>query len=122
MKNREGSVERSETFATPVVDVYHSPNGVSLEFEVPGAAEGDLDLNVEGNVLKVAAFPTGAPQPELPLRHREFGYEPYRRTVTLSDRLDTDKIEANLKDGVLTVSIPNRVEPGARKIAVRTAG
>jgi HSP20 family molecular chaperone IbpA len=120
-KQHEMQTQKSETYATPAVDVFHNATGVILEFEVPGAAEGNVELIVEGTTLKVAAFPTATPQPELPLRHREFGFEPFRRSVTLSDRLDTERIEASLKDGVLAVTIPNRVEPGARKIAVRTS-
>ena len=121
MKQNAIHETKSETYATPAVDVYHNGKGVTLEFEVPGAEEGHIELNVEGTTLKVAAFPSAAPQCELPLRHREFGFEPFRRAVTLSDRLDTERIEASIKDGVLTVVIPNRVEAGARKIAVKTS-
>jgi len=45
----------------------------------------------------------------------------YRRSFTLSGELDTDRIEASLKDGVLTLSIPKRAEFTPRKIEVKTA-
>jgi HSP20 family molecular chaperone IbpA len=43
----------------------------------------------------------------------------YRRSFTLSSELETDKIDANLKDGVLTVRIPKRAELRPRKIDIR---
>jgi HSP20 family protein len=45
----------------------------------------------------------------------------YRRSFALSNELDSDKIDANLKDGVLTVRIPERAEMQPRKIEVRTS-
>ena len=45
----------------------------------------------------------------------------YRRSFVLSGELDSDKIEANLNDGVLTVRIPKRAEFRPRRIEVRTA-
>jgi len=45
----------------------------------------------------------------------------YRRSFVLSGELDSDKIEANLKDGVLTVRVPKRAEFRPRRIEVRTA-
>jgi HSP20 family molecular chaperone IbpA len=45
----------------------------------------------------------------------------YRRSFVLSGELETDRIEANLKDGLLTVRIPKRAEFRPRKIEVRAA-
>jgi HSP20 family molecular chaperone IbpA len=44
----------------------------------------------------------------------------YRRSFLLSGELETDRIEANLKDGLLTLRIPKRAEHKPRKIEVRT--
>ncbi|HEY6134080.1 MAG TPA: Hsp20/alpha crystallin family protein [Rubrivivax sp.] len=105
----------------PAVDVFEDASGITLLADMPGVPKEQLELKVEGETLLIE----GAVQPRTP-----DGLEPiyaevrvprYRRSFTLSRELDTGRIEANLKDGVLTLRIPKQAHAQPRRISV-TAG
>ena len=77
---------------------------------MPGVSKGRLILRVDGESLTIE----GEVQFDLPGRvealYADVRSTHYRRSFVLSRELDTQKIEANLKDGVLTVRIPKRAE------------
>lgn len=105
----------------PAVDVFEDAVGITLLADMPGVTREQLELKIEGEDLLIE----GTVQPRTP-----DGLEPiyaevrvprYRRSFTLSRELDTSRIEAQLKDGVLNVRIPKLAQAQPRKITV-TAG
>ena len=86
-----------------------------------GVPKEQLELKVEGESLLIE----GSAQPRTPdgleAVYAEVRVPRYRRSFTLSRELDTSRIEANLKDGVLTLRIPKQAHAQPRRIAV-TAG
>lgn len=103
---------------TPAVDVFEDETGITLLADMPGVPRDQLDLHVEGDTLLVE----GRVQPQTPSGleavYAELRVPRWRRSFTLSRELDTSKIDANLKDGVLTLRIPKQAHAQPRRIAV----
>ena len=110
--------QTNNRWGSPRADVLRGKEGVTVYVDLPGVVEKDVELSVERDILTITATPSVAVDAALPLRHEEFRLEPLRRRITLSEGLDVDRIGAQLRDGVLKVSIPARADHGPRKIAV----
>ena len=105
----------------PAVDVFEDAAGITLLADMPGVSKEQLELKVEGEALLIE----GGVQPRTPdgleAIYAELRVPRYRRSFSLSRELDSTRIEANLKDGVLTLRIPKQAHAQPRRIAV-TAG
>lgn len=105
----------------PAVDVFEDESGITLLADMPGVAREKLELKVEGDSLLIE----GGVQTQMPdgleAVYAEVRIPRYRRSFTLSRELDTTKIEANLKDGVLTLRMPKQAHAQPRRIAVTSA-
>lgn len=110
--------ERRQVY-TPAVDIFENDSSFILYADIPGADEQSVDITLEKDVLTIEArvneeLPVGSK-----LRYAEYGIGDYRRSFTLGDRIDRDRIEATVKNGVLKLVLP-RTEPAMRKIPVRS--
>ncbi|MGS0893325.1 Hsp20/alpha crystallin family protein [Burkholderia stagnalis] len=106
---------------TPAVDIVEDNRGVTLRADLPGVPRENLDVKVHDNTLTIEAETRLDAPAELRVRHAEVRAPRYARTFVLSPDLDTSRIDANLRDGVLTLTIPRREEARPRRIDV-TAG
>lgn len=108
----------AERAATPAVDVFEDETGITLLADMPGVPREQLELHVEGDALHIE----GRVQPQTPngleAIYAELRVPRYRRSFTLSRELDSSKIDANLKDGVLTLRIPKQAHAQPRRIAI----
>jgi HSP20 family protein len=119
-----GSLERSERAAVvalrPAVDIYEDGEKITLRADLPGVTKDRLNVRVENQSLIIE----GQVQFELPegaeASYADVRSSMYRRSFSLGGELEMEKIEANLKDGVLTLRIPKRPELRARKIQIQT--
>ncbi|MFG6415828.1 Hsp20/alpha crystallin family protein [Roseateles sp. DC23W] len=111
----------NERAASPAVDVLEDETGITLLADMPGVSRDNLDLRVEGDALHIEGC-VQAPTPAgLEAIYAELRVPRYRRSFTLSRELDTARIDANLKDGVLTLRIPKQVHAQPRRITVNAA-
>ena len=110
----------AESVLRPLVDIYETSEGITLQADMPGVSKEQLNLRVEGNSLLVEGTIGIAPQEQMTAVYAEVRSTLYRRSFLLSNELETGKIEANLKDGQLTVRIPKRAELRARRIEVQS--
>ena len=111
--------QAAEAPIRPPVDIWEDKEGITLRADMPGVSKDRLNLRIDGTSLIVE----GQVQFELP-ENEEALYADvrsslYRRSFSLSGELETGKVEASLKDGVLTVRIPKRAELRPRKIEVQ---
>ena len=110
---------RERTPSVMAFDAVRSEDAVTLYFDVPGVSAEDLDVNVDRNQLTITAermWQSG--DDEILVSERPQGT--FTRRVMLSDSLDTEKLEANLDEGVLTVTVPVAEQSKPRKIDVST--
>jgi HSP20 family molecular chaperone IbpA len=104
----------------PAVDVFEDASGITLLADMPGVPREQLELRVEGEALLIeGGVQTRTPE-GLQAIYAEVRVPRYRRSFTLSRELDTNRIEANLKDGVLRLRIPKQAHAQPRRIAVTT--
>ncbi|HEY8356908.1 MAG TPA: Hsp20/alpha crystallin family protein [Ramlibacter sp.] len=103
----------------PPVDVFETEASITLLADLPGVPKDGLTLRVDGDtlLLEATAAPTGPDGMELV--YGEAQSAAYRRQFTLSRELDTSRIEAQLRDGVLRLTIPKAEEARPRRIEVR---
>ncbi len=104
------------------VDAYRRGEDVWLHFDLPGVAADSLDIDVERNVLTVTAERKWRPTEGDHVYFAERRQGTYRRQITLGQDVDTENIEADYHDGVLTVRIPVAEKAKPRKIAINTGG
>jgi HSP20 family molecular chaperone IbpA len=124
--NRNGNAvdtraeEREQPVTIPPVDVFENESGITLLADLPGVSHDKLGVRVDGDTLTVEATAATEGPGNMQLLYGEVRYPAYRRSFTLSRELDSSRIEATLKDGVLRLSIPKREEARPRRIEVRT--
>ena len=95
--------------------------GITLLADLPGVPKDQLELKVEGDTLLIeGTVSTPTPQ-QMEAVYVEVRVPRYRRAFTLSRELDTERIEANLADGVLTLRIPKKAQAQPRRISVQVA-
>jgi HSP20 family molecular chaperone IbpA len=117
--SRTDGERREQPFVVPPVDVFENESGITLLADLPGVSRDRLGVRVDGETLLIEAT-AETPQPEgMQLVYGEAQYASYRRQFTLSRELDASRIEANLKDGVLKLSIPKLEEAKPRRVEVR---
>ena len=102
----------------PSVDIYETDAEHVVLADMPGVSRDGLDIHVDRDRLTIRGRvgQSGAPQPQ----HREFSLHDYYRAFTLADDIDTDKISAQLSDGVLRLVLPKSARARVRKIPVAT--
>jgi HSP20 family molecular chaperone IbpA len=116
----ETPTRRENVFLTPPVDIFEDEEGITVRAEMPGVSKDHLNIQADRNSLMIEGeavidLPAG-----LEALHADLQATKYRRSFLLSGELQTDQIEANLKNGLLTLRIPKRAEHMPRKIEVRT--
>jgi len=115
----QGSSEQDTRALLPRVDVLEDKGGVSLIADIPGVPKDQLDIKLDGDTLVIDAAVRQDMPEGLQALYAEVRVPRYRRAFTLSGDLDTGRIEANLKDGVLTLRIPKQAHAQPKRIAVQ---
>jgi HSP20 family molecular chaperone IbpA len=113
--------QRSESAMRPPVDIFETSDGITLNADMPGVSKEHLNLQVEGNTLTVEGeLQVKMPEDMEPI-YADVRSRLYRLSFVLSSELESGRVEASLKDGVLTVRIPKRAELRPRRIEVRSS-
>ena len=102
----------------PAVDVFENENGITLRADLPGVSKEGLNLHVEGDQLIIEGHVALGEAAALEPVYAEVRVAQYRRNFTLSRDLDTGKIEASMKNGVLTLHIAKSEQAKPRRIPV----
>ncbi len=114
--NREVTRE-PESYITPVTDIYEEDNGLYMMVDLPGVEKDGLKLSVEEDILTIEGHVSQPENKEYLLRE----YEPsnYYRQFELSEAVDQENINAELKNGVLNVFLPRAKAVQPRTIEVK---
>ncbi|MDM0084373.1 Hsp20/alpha crystallin family protein [Variovorax sp. J31P179] len=104
---------------TPPVDVIEDSSGITLYADLPGVPRDKLHLNVESDLLTIEGEIDLSVPEGLQSSHTEVGLGRFHRTFTLSKELDTEKISAELAQGVLKLRIPKAEHAQPRRINVQ---
>jgi len=113
-----GTEQEQQRAVLPAVDVFEDAGGITLLADMPGVPKDQLELKIEGDALLIEGGVQALTPEGLEAVYAEVRVPRYRRSFTLSRELDTARVEANLKDGVLTLRIPKQAHAQPRRIAV----
>jgi len=103
----------------PPVDIFEDAGGITLCADLPGVGREDLTIGVDGRSLTIEAPLRLGEANSLTPVYAEVRANHFRRSFELSSDLDTAKIDAGLRDGVLTLRIPKLEQAKPRRIDVR---
>lgn len=116
-----GEATRDRPTFRPRCDIAETEAGLTILADMPGAKAETLEVQLERRTLSIrAAVEDHAPEGMSPAI-REYRVGDWERRFQLSGDVDTDGIEASLKDGVLTLTVPRAAEPETRRIDVTPA-
>jgi len=106
--------------AWPAIDVVEEEDAVVVRAEVPGCKAEDIDISVYGNTLTISGEKKlEEEKKEKDFYHMESTYGSFRRELTLPAEVDPGKVEAECKDGVLSITLPKAASAKAVKIKVK---
>jgi len=103
----------------PRVDVIEDNAGITMHADLPGVSKDRLALRVEGETLQIEGDIASETPEGMEAIYAEVQLPRYRRAFTLSRDLDTSRIDAALKDGVLTLRIPKAEHAQPRRVEVK---
>lgn len=109
------------TVARPVampMDAYRSGDAFLVQFDLPGVTADSIELTVERNVLTVHATRSRPSAENVEMLAAERPHGEFSRQLFLGDSLDTEHIDANYRDGVLTLRIPVTERAKPRKVTI----
>ncbi len=117
-----GEPTRSRRTFRPLVDIYEADEGLVVLADVPGADPNGIAISLEGRELILRAEVDEDAPERMSVLHREYEIGDYERRFQLSGDVDVENIRAELKHGLLKITIPKAPEPQARRIEVRSNG
>ncbi len=103
----------------PLVDIYENDDEILLFADMPGVDKNDITINIDNGTLSLEGIRTmqnsGAVQWE------EFGDTAYKRSFSVPQTIDVAKVNAEMKEGVLSLHLPKSEAAKPRQIEIRTA-
>ena len=102
----------------PPTDIFESDGVLTIIMEMPGVDREDVDVNVENGVLRVEGRLDFSKYEGMQPVYTEYNIGHYRRSFSLSSKVDQDRISAQMQDGVLTLLLPKAEEAKPRRISV----
>lgn len=109
----------SETLWTPAVDVHVRDGNVVVKADLPGLSKDDIDISVQNNVLTLK----GEKKHEKEVKEENYyclerTFGTFQRTIELPSEVDSSKVKAAYKDGVLEIVLPQVETAKPKKIKV----
>jgi len=112
-----GSARDSRAF--PAVNVWEDGDNIYAEAEVPGVTMDEIELNVVDNELSIKGERKSTDDDSLTYHRRERGTGGFSRFITLPTAVAADEVNAVLKNGVLTITLPKSAAAKPRRIEVK---
>ena len=109
---------RAAKIYNPDVDIIEGKDKIVVIADMPGVNESSVDITLDDNVLTIYGRVDWNIPDKMKLTHAEYGIGDYQRIFTISGEINREKIEANVKDGVLRLTMPKNDAPKMRKITV----
>jgi HSP20 family protein len=102
----------------PTTDILEDEKSLTVVMEMPGVSKEAVDINLQDRVLTVEGRIDFSKYEQLQPVYTEYNIGNFSRRFSLSNSIDQDRIQADMKDGVLTLTLPKVEEAKPRKIAV----
>jgi HSP20 family protein len=102
----------------PTADIFETEDALTVVLEMPGVSKDNVDVGVETGVLTIEGRIDFQKYEGLQPIYGEYNVGPYRRGFRISSQIDQNKITAEMRDGVITLTLPKAEEAKPRRIAV----
>lgn len=116
-----GEATRNTALFSPVTDIYETKDHVVVTADMPGVAPDAVDITLEKRVLTIRGRASIGTHEGYRRAYQEYREGDYERSFVLSEEIDREKIEAEHKNGVLTLRMPKATAAMTRKISVKAA-
>ncbi len=112
----------NDDFFRPVLDIEEDDENIIVKTEVPGLKKEDIKVSVRGNLLTISGEKKREKETNNKTYHRiERTYGKFQRAITLPSDIEPNKVKANYKDGVLTITLtkPEILKPKEIEVEVK---
>ena len=104
---------------SPMVDIFENEDEITVNVEIPGMGKDDVKISIQDNVLTLK----GEKKQDKEMKDKNFhrverAYGTFERSFSLPSSIQTDKVKATTKDGVLTVTLPKAEESKPKEIDI----
>ena len=119
-------VDKAEEATTPTrafmpnADVFETEDALTVVLEMPGVDRDHMEIGIDNGVLTVEGQIDFGKYEGLRPIYGEYNVGPYRRSFRISNRINQDRISAEMRDGVITLLLPKAEEAKPRKIEVKS--
>ena len=119
VKSEQEMVEKSRPIPTvaPVVDIYENDDEILLHADMPGVEKDKITVNVDNGTLTISGVRELATKGAV--TWEEFGNVEYKRNFSVPQTIDVEKVNAELKDGVLRLHLPKSEAAKPRQIEIK---
>ena len=120
-KQEEKTVEKTREMyeATPAVDIYENEDEILLHADMPGVVKEDISVDIDNGTLSISGV--RKLETEGAATYEEFTDVEYVRSFSVPQTIDVEKVEAELKNGVLRLHLPKSEAAKPRQIEIKTA-
>ena len=105
-------------YYVPFADIHETDEALCVVMEMPGVEKKDLDVALENDVLRIDGRIDFSKYDGMEPVYTEYNVGHYTRSFTLSNKIDQEKISAQLEDGVLTLTLPKAKAAQPRRIQI----
>lgn len=120
-KREDKNIERTRELyeATPAVDIYENEDEILLHADMPGVVKDDISVNIDNGTLSLSGVRKLASKGLA--NWEEFSDIEYIRSFSVPQAIDVERVEAELKDGVLRLHLPKSEAAKPMQIEIKTA-
>lgn len=122
------SINLKKVFQAPKVDIKKDSGAYTLQMDLPGKTDKDVKIELNHNVLTISSEKSEDKKEEKSEKKedgkwlvKERSYQKFSRSFTLPDDVEAEKVAAEVKNGVLTVTMPRKALPAPKRIAIKSA-
>jgi HSP20 family protein len=112
----------TEAMWSPLVDIHETKDNILLQIEVPGVKQEDIHVSIEDGTLTLKGERKRETEVKEDQYHRvERSYGHFERRILLPSEVDSDRVKASYRDGVLEIQLPKKEEAKPKQIRVEVA-
>ena len=117
-----GKSIREDVLHFPPANIIEKTDLYKIELAAPGMDKADFNVKLDGKILTISAEKkTEAAVENEKMIRKEFGYNSFKRSFTLDEKIDAANISARYENGILTLELPKKeeVKSGAKEITIQ---
>ena len=118
LETKEETTVPARTFL-PAADIFESQDALNVILEMPGVEKNNINVSVQDGILRVEGRLDFTKYKTLRPLYTEYNVGNYSRSFRLSSKIEQHKIGAELRDGVLSLTLPKVEEPKPRTIEIK---